>query len=303
LAPAGRLIVSNALSKEQQQIAVAEKRHSRLRVSVVCFASDESELKKTLATLLDACKQSLQRTRLAGIDICLVDNGPTAAERGKIDALITFFSPTISSSIRLLRCGSGRNIGFGAGHNLVLDISASEFHLVLNPDVELATESLQAAIDFMDANTDCGILVPAIASQNGEPQYLCKRYPNVLDLLLRGFAPSWLRTVFKQRLADYEMRDVIANNTVWQPPIVSGCFMLLRSSVLSKLRGFDTKYFLYFEDFDLSLRAAALTRIAYVPAVRVMHHGGHAARKGWRHIYLFIRSAIIFFNSHGWKWC
>jgi GT2 family glycosyltransferase len=111
-----------------------------------------------------------------------------------------------------------------------------------------------------------------------------------------------LRKIFKQRLADYEMRDIIADGTVWQPPIVSGCFLLLRAPVLAELQGFDPKYFLYFEDFDFSLRAAALTRVAYVPTVRVVHYGGHAARKGLRHILLFARSAIIFFNSHGWKW-
>ncbi len=44
------------------------------------------------------------------------------------------------------------------------------------------------------------------------------------------------------------------------------------------------------------------TRIAYVPAVKVVHHGGHAARKGLRHIGLFVRGAATFFRLHGWKW-
>ncbi|HSB96767.1 MAG TPA: glycosyltransferase family 2 protein [Spongiibacteraceae bacterium] len=239
---------------------------------------------------------------MTGIDILLVDNGPAATEGEKIATLIKYAAALAPGAVHIQSVGSGRNIGFGAGHNLTFDAVACEFHLVLNPDVELAAESLSAAIGFMDAHTDCGIISPAIVGQNGELQYLCKRYPNVLDLFLRGFAPAWLCAIFKQRLADYEMRDVIADGTVWQPPIVSGCFMLLRSSVIAELQGFDPKYFLYFEDFDFSLRAAAFTRLAYVPSVRVIHYGGHAARKGWRHILLFARSAIIFFNSHGWKW-
>jgi GT2 family glycosyltransferase len=274
----------------------------KLRISIVCYSSHEAQLKKTLTTLLNACWRPLRTDRLTSIDVLLVDNGPSGVEGEKIEALIKYASGLAPSAVRIVSAGSGRNIGFGAGHNLTFDASACEFHLVLNPDVELAAESLYAAIKFMDEHDDCGIISPAIVGKNGELQYLCKRYPNVLDLFLRGFAPNWLRTFFEQRLADYEMRDVIADGTVWQPPIISGCFMLLRSSVISELQGFDPKYFLYFEDFDFSLRAAAFTRVAYVPSVRVVHYGGNAARKGWRHILLFVRSAITFFNSHGWKW-
>lgn len=279
-----------------------EGRAGILRVSIVCYDSNQEQLRKTLVTLLEACRKPLQLGRLTHINLLMVDNGPAIAERRKIEALIEFACTLAPPGVHIVRSGDGRNVGFGAGHNLAFDAAACEFHLVLNPDVELADESLSAAIKFMDAHADCGIIAPAIVSENGEPQYLCKRYPNVLDLFLRGFAPRWLCKIFDKRLANYEMRDIIADGTVWQPPIVSGCFMLLRSSVLSELQGFDPKYFLYFEDFDFSLRAAALTRVAYVPTVRVVHYGGNAARKGLRHILLFVRSAVIFFNSHGWKW-
>ncbi|HNF67175.1 MAG TPA: glycosyltransferase family 2 protein, partial [Plasticicumulans sp.] len=53
--------------------------------------------------------------------------------------------------------------------------------------------------------------------------------------------------------------------------------------------------------FDLSLRAGRITHIAQVSNVKIVHHGGHAARKGWHHIRMFVRSGITFFNTHGWK--
>ena len=85
-------------------------------------------------------------------------------------------------------------------------------------------------------------------------------------------------------------------------PIVSGCFMFFRRDVLDAVGGFSPDYFLYFEDFDLSLRVSKVARIAYVPAVRIVHHGGDAARKGLKHIWMFTRSAVTFFNTHGWRW-
>lgn len=274
-----------------------------LKVSIVCHAGSSHELKHTLCSLMQACARALVDEKLASISIALVDNGPTQSEREKINELAQYCRSLIFGPVKVLVLGDGRNIGFGAGHNLAIDDTGSDFHLVLNPDVELAQDSLSIALDFMDAHRDCGIVVPAVVNRRGEQEYLCKRYPAVLDLLLRGFAPAWLRSMFSQRLARYEMRDVVADAVVWQPPLVSGCFMLWRSSVLAQLKGFSPQYFLYFEDFDLSLRAGAVTRIAYVPAVRVVHFGGYAARKGWRHIVLFVRSAVVFFNNYGWKWC
>jgi len=124
----------------------------------------------------------------------------------------------------------------------------------------------------------------------------------VLDLALRGFAPTWLRRPFQARLDRYELRDQTGDLPFWDPPIVSGCFMLGRQATLAQVGGFRPEYFLYFEDFDLSLRLAAVTRLAYAPQVRIVHWGGHAARKGVRHIGLFLRAAVLFFHRHGWRW-
>lgn len=273
----------------------------RMRVSIVSYASDEAQLEETLRTLLAACALPLQTGRLQAVEVLLVDNGPAATERAKLERLIRDVSADAPAGATVLRIGNGDNVGFGRGHNLAF-AGTAEFHLILNPDVELDAAALAAALRFMDEHPDCGLLVPAIAGEDGAPQYLCKRYPSILDLLLRGFAPAPLRALFDRRLARYEMRDVIGDRVVWQPTIVSGCFMLVRAPLLARLEGFDPAYFLYFEDFDFSLRAGAIGRIAYVPAVRVIHHGGNAARKGLRHIFLFVRSAATFFNGHGWKW-
>jgi GT2 family glycosyltransferase len=137
-------------------------------------------------------------------------------------------------------------------------------------------------------------------------EFLCKRYPTVLDLALRGFAPAGLRRLFRKRLDRYEMRDAVAlasaDGLVSPVPLMSGCFMLVRRKAVEATGGFDPNYFLYFEDFDWSMRLNRVTQSAYVPSVRIVHHGGDASRKGWRHVVEFARSAVRFFNKHGWKW-
>jgi GT2 family glycosyltransferase len=83
--------------------------------------------------------------------------------------------------------------------------------------------------------------------------------------------------------------------------IVSGCCMLCKTTSLQKEGGFDPRFFLYFEDFDLSLRLGKHGAVVYLPTMRVRHAGGNAARKGRQHRLYFIRSAVSFFNKHGWK--
>ena len=63
----------------------------------------------------------------------------------------------------------------------------------------------------------------------------------------------------------------------------------------------NESYFLYFEDYDLSLRIGKLGRLAYAPNVRITHCGGNTSSKGLWHIRIFIISGIRFFNKHGWR--
>ncbi len=189
----------------------------------------------------------------------------------------------------------GKNLGFGTAHNIGLKVN-SDYHLIVNADVILDVNSLKKAISFMEKNENCGLLSPLAHWEDGKRQYLCKRMPKLFDLLLRGFAPAKIKSLFKNRLDHYEMADVTNESDIyWNPPIVSGCFMFFRTNVWKETNGFDPKFFLYFEDFDLSLRTRKISDIAYVPQVRIVHHGGNAAKKGYKHITMFVSSMIYFF--------
>lgn len=193
------------------------------------------------------------------------------------------------------------NIGYGRGHNLSILQSSSDYHLVLNPDVTLSDETLVQGLQYMKQTPQVVALSPAVRDGAGNRQYVCKRFPTVLDFLLRGFAPGFLKSMFSRRLARYEMRDLSDESASTNIPIISGCFMLFRTAVLHAVSGFDENYFLYFEDFDLSLRVHDKGALAYLPSMHIVHLGGHSARKGFAHIRMFARSGIRFYNTHGWK--
>ena len=207
---------------------------------------------------------------------------------------------SLGVELRLLH-GHG-NVGYGAAHNRIINNLDSGFHLMLNPDVVLNKQFLEVGINYLIDHDDVALVVPMASHENAERQFLCKRYPSVLTLFVRGFLPRSIHKLFSKRLARYEMRDLQGDQINKDIPIGSGCCMLSRSSMLTAVNGFDERYFLYFEDFDLSLRIRRHGRIAYLPAMKIVHQGGYAARKGLSHVRMFILSAIRFFSAHGWRW-
>ena len=270
-----------------------------LSVSVVTYDPDLLVLAETLGTLAASLGHARQAGSLDQAEVTVVDNGPGDRMAAVLAEMLRHdFEPPLGAR---LRTGHG-NIGYGRGNNLALLASGADFHLVLNPDVALAADAIHEALRYMAAHPGTAILAPEARDAQGRPLFLCKRYPSVLDLLLRGFVPAALRGWFRARLDRYEMRDLPRTAAASGVPLLSGSFMFCRRAPVAALGGFAQAFFLYFEDFDLSLRAAERGTLAFVPAVRIVHRGGHTARKGPRHVLRFARSAVTFFNRHGWRW-
>lgn len=272
-----------------------------LAVSVVSYTPCLSEIQDTLESLAYAVEFARERGALEAVELLIVDNGPGTGWKGRLEVLLSDFERKEQFISLRLFSGHG-NVGYGAGHNLAINQSNSDFNLVLNPDVLLDKDAILKAMHFMSASPEVGLITPFVAGSDGSPQFLCKRYPTMFDLVLRGFAPKKIQQIFRKRLELYEMRDVCSNNhPVLDVPIVSGCFMLFYRNFWKEVGGFSKKYFMYFEDFDFSLRFAEVSRLAYVPSVRIRHLGGNAAQKGKQHILMFVRSALTFFHVHGWR--
>ena len=267
---------------------------ARFSAAIVTFREDPAVLARTLRSLAAAVARAREAGRLSDAHVVIVDNG--SARVLPVEAW-----PAAEGRLEVV-AGHG-NVGYGRANNLALARVRSEVHLVLNPDVDLDPDALSAALAALAEHPEVGLVAPSVRGADGERQYLCRRYPSLWVLFLRGFAPAWLRRRFEPTLARYEMRDVIGDRFVDDVPIASGCFMAARTALLKAVGGFDPRFFLYFEDYDLSLRLArdGRARLAYVPEARIVHLGGGAARKGPRHVAWFVASAWRFFARHGWK--
>jgi len=271
-----------------------------LSVSIVLYNSSQELLQRALHSLHRSAEVAQQAGCLSRMSVDVVDNSADPAYRQQIVGALAAVSQC--DFFRVNYSAQPLNRGFGPGHNSVIETLDSYFHLVLNPDAELADDTLRIGLLCMAADPGIALLSPRVLGGEGDQEFLCKRYPSVLALLLRGFAPDFARRWFRKRLDRYEMRDVCSGDGQADVVLASGCFMLVRTAALRAVGGFSDDYFLYFEDFDLSLRLGSQGRLVFNPAMQIVHHGGYAASKGWQHVKYFIKSGITFFNQHGWRW-
>ena len=198
---------------------------------------------------------------------------------------------------------SGENLGFGKGNNIAMQHSIDdemEYHLLVNPDVYFEKGVITELVSFMDANPDVGLVMPKIIYPDSSTQYLCKLLPTPFDLIGRRFF-SWgpFRKYVDNRNDLFELRGTCYEKQI-DVPVLSGSFMMIRTSVLKEVGLFDERYFMYLEDFDLCRRIGEAARTTYYPKVSVVHEykkGSYFNRRLFKH---HIVSALKYFNKWGW---
>ena len=191
----------------------------------------------------------------------------------------------------------GGNIGYGSGHNIAIRAARTKcrYHLIMNTDIWFDSNVVSELVSFLDDRPSAGLTMPKVMYPDGSLQHLCRLLPTPFDVLGRRFFPHWTSASNDR----YELRSW-GYDEVLNVPFLSGCFMLVRSTILEKLGGFDERYFLYAEDLDLSRRIHAISETLFCPSVSIRHtyrKGTHKTLSGtWYAIVNFAR----YFQKWGW---
>lgn len=246
--------------------------------SVVFYNNPEDEIIKILNNLQNSCAEK----------VYIIDH----SDSDYIKPIATAYSKVTYSAYK--------NMGFGAGHNHAIEKAIkdnSDYHAIINPDIYWDGDALKHLSDFMDKNTECGLVMPKILFPNGEIQYLCKLLPTPMDLFGRRFVPF---KGYKNRLnANYELRWT-GYDRIMEIPCLSGCFMFVRTKVLKKIGGFDERFFLYAEDMDLCRRIGEVSKTIFNPEVSVYHTFHRASYRSVKYLRLHMISIFKYFNKWGW---
>ncbi|MHB1828462.1 MAG: glycosyltransferase [Steroidobacteraceae bacterium] len=192
-----------------------------------------------------------------------------------------------------------RNLGYGRAHNLALRASRgrTKYNLIMNTDVTYAPAAVGALKHALDTDPRAGLAAPKIRYPDGTLQYVCRLLPKPHNVFLRRFFPQSRLT--KRADHNYELRwwdhDAIANI-----PFFQASFLLIRSTILDVVDGFDERFFLYAEDIDLCRRIHQVAKTLYVPDATILHEFRRYSTRSLRGTFYSIRSHCQYFSKWGW---
>jgi GT2 family glycosyltransferase len=148
------------------------------------------------------------------------------------------------------------NVGFAAGVNRAVAEAEGEFVLLLNPDTLVHDGSVERLVEFAREHPEHGIYGGRTIDPDGSVNPgSCWGRPTLWSLFC---AAALLSTAFKgSRIFDPQSLGRWQRDSVREVDVVTGCLLLAPKRVWDELGGFDTRFFMYGEDVDLGLRAAA----------------------------------------------
>lgn len=213
------------------------------------------------STTIANCLRHILDDENGAREIIVVDNASTDDTREIVRAF---------AEVRLIE--SAENRGFGGGNQLGFEHSRGRIIVFLNPDAAIQTGFSEKVRSVFTQHYDIGILGGRILNADGTLQRAGNAFPTFFSLLYQHSAYKHLfprsRAHRKFYVSDWD------GETARYIDAVSGACFAMRREVLQEIGGFDDKFFLYFEEFDLSRRVQKLGwRVYFEPELTVQHIG------------------------------
>ena len=199
-----------------------------------------------------------------GVEILVVDNSPGDDTRAWLVATYP--------EVRLI--ANSENSGYAGGNNLGIEHATGEWVLILNPDTQVHPGALTALLSAAKQH-DRALLTPKLLKLNGKVN-ACG-----LEMHYTGITSC-------RGLGD----DSGKYTGTFPAQAVSGAAFLAPKWLLIDLDGFETSYFMYQEDADLSLRARAKGYEIYCVADAVVTHA-YSTDMSVNKFYLLERNRLL----------
>jgi N-acetylglucosaminyl-diphospho-decaprenol L-rhamnosyltransferase len=188
------------------------------------------------------------------------------------------------------------NRGFAAACNQGAAGLVADVILFLNPDTRLFADSLAAPLQLLQQpnHARTGIVGIAMVDDSGQVVPSCARYPRAWHFASHaiGLDRLWPRTghyMLEWNHADTRQVDQVI-----------GAFFMIRRRVFEALRGFDERFFVYFEEVDLAWRARQAGWASVYLAEASAYHKGGGTTEAVKDVRLFysLRSRLLYGRKH-----
>jgi len=198
-----------------------------------------------------------------------------------------------------------RNVGMGALANAGLENARGEFVFLINYDSIIECETVERLGDYLAKHEDAGLVAPKVLNFDGTLQHTCFRFYTPFTIVYRR-TPIGRLPFARKHLNRFAMKEKDHDNLL-EPDWVMGSAMMVRREEVLAMGGFDSRFFMYFEDTDLCRRYWERgKRVVYLPEAVIYHLHGKGSAKGglWRSLLcnkltrIHIMSAIKYFLKY-----
>jgi GT2 family glycosyltransferase len=187
------------------------------------------------------------------------------------------------------------NLGFGRANNIAMRAFPSDYYFLLNTDAFLANDAIDKLLAVARSEPDVGGVGPKLLNPDGSLQPSVGRIP----------PRSWELpiVVFRlYKLLPKKIRENLLLGSFWdhseqrRVSALWGTAVLLSNEAIERTGGFDERFYMYWEDFDLSYRIVkAGLRLIFVPDALVTHLGGQSAVLRWGKSVRSLKQTEAFF--------
>src|SRR3989344_7915845 len=213
-----------------------------------------NRLKDTLECLESLKEMSLRDCRLS---VLVVDNASSDNSVTEINKFLNSKSNNNNKKITWKLIKTDENLGFAGGNNFGISYSLEEspdYLILLNNDTLVDKNTLNGLLDAAKDDPDAAIISPKIYFAKGFEFHKNRYKKNELGKVIwyAGGIIDW-NDIYGNNNGVDEVDNGQFNKTT-DTDFATGACMLLNCVAIRKVGMFDEKYFMYFEDVDLSQR-------------------------------------------------
>jgi N-acetylglucosaminyl-diphospho-decaprenol L-rhamnosyltransferase len=256
-----------------------------MRCRCIVAAVDVVVVNHNTCAHLDACLSALRDARVTRV---VVDN----ASIDDSAAMVRERHPGV------VLIDNTHNLGYGAAANQGIARCVSEYVLLLNSDTVIAPGALDALSAYLDQHPGVAIAGPRITYPDGHLQSSCNPFPTLLPTLLAESATGQLLS-YVPLVREFYLPSS-SHTRARAVPWIMGSAMAIRRTAFDAVGGFDTAFFMYFEEVDLCYRLwAAGWRVHFAPVATVVHVGAASTRRRRSDMAVqALSSRLLFYRRH-----
>jgi GT2 family glycosyltransferase len=235
---------------------------------------------------LERCLVSVGDPPPPDVEVVLVDN---CSSDGSVELVRRRFPHVIVLENR-------RNLGFGTANNQAATSARGEGLLLLNNDAWLEPGCLDLLHARLEREPDLGLVAPRLLGPDGRPRFVWSPDRGLLSEAVQRVRNPFEGAAFNHGTIDRLMRAFTG------PGWYTAACVLIRRRAYDDVGGFDTTFFLYFEDTDLCVRLRkGGWRLDWEPDAVAVHAGG-GKRLGGALADEYRRSQLYYYRKHRPPW-